>query len=114
VHITERVREEKIQFTATGKAVRGAIGNFRSTNTVYLQAGEHQTRVIVEGELALAGVLGSIGQKVVMSQADKVTAAFAKNLERVLLLAEEVKPASTDNRSIAGEATGRTDVQSMD
>jgi carbon monoxide dehydrogenase subunit G len=96
VHITERVREEKIQFTATGKAVRGAIGNFHSTNTVNLHSAENQTHVVVQGELALAGVLGSVGQKVIMGQAEKVTAAFAQNLSQALSAANSV-PASKNS-----------------
>jgi uncharacterized protein len=84
VRITERVPEERMQFTSTGKAVRGAVGNFRATNTVYLQAIEGGTMVVVEGEAALAGMLGAIGQKIILKQADKMTAEFAHNLERSL------------------------------
>lgn len=84
VHITERVHEERIQFTSTGKAVRGAIGNFRSTSTVSLQSVGSQTHVLVEGEAALAGALGSVGQKIITKQADKITAEFARNLESIL------------------------------
>jgi hypothetical protein len=84
VRITERVPEERMHFTSTGKAVRGAVGNFRATNTVYLQAIERGTMVVVEGEAALAGMLGAIGQKIILKQADKMTAEFAQNLERTL------------------------------
>ncbi len=84
VHITERVSEERLQFSSTGKAVRGAIGNFRATNTVLLESLGDRTRVAVEGEIVLAGMLGSVGQKIIMEQADKVTAEFAQNLEQVL------------------------------
>jgi carbon monoxide dehydrogenase subunit G len=84
VQIVERVREQKIQFTSTGKAVRGAVGNFRATNTVFLNAAGDRTQIVVEGEAVLAGVLGSIGQKVIAKQAERVTAEFARNLERVL------------------------------
>lgn len=84
VHITERLREERIRFTSTGKAVRGAVGNFRATNTVYLEPVGDRARVVVEGEAALAGMLGSVGQKVIMKQAEKVTAEFARNLEQAL------------------------------
>ena len=84
VHITERVHQEKIQFTSTGKAVRGAVGNFRTTNTVVLVPDGTRTQVKVEGEAALAGMLGSIGQKVIVKQADKLTAEFARNLEGAL------------------------------
>lgn len=84
VQITERVARERIAFASTGKAVRGAIGNFRSTNQVSLAAEGAQTRVTVVGDVALGGALGSVGQKVIAKQAEKVTTEFSKNLERVL------------------------------
>lgn len=86
VQITERVHQQRIGFTSVGKAIRGAIGNFRSTNTVTLEATEdgRGTRVLVTGEVALGGALGSLGQKVVAKQAEKMTAEFARQLERVL------------------------------
>lgn len=86
VQITERVHQQLIGFTSVGKAIRGAIGNFRSTNTVTLKATEdgRGTAVTVTGEVALGGALGSLGQKVVAKQAEKMTAEFARQLERVL------------------------------
>lgn len=84
VEISERVPEERIQFTSIGRAVRGAAGDFRSTNTVHLHADGGRTHVLVEGDAALAGVLGTVGHKVIMKQAEKITAAFARNLERAL------------------------------
>jgi carbon monoxide dehydrogenase subunit G len=84
VHITERVHEERITFTSTGKAVRGAIGHFRASNTVFLEPQDGRTHVKVAGDAALAGALGSVGQKIIMKQADKITVAFARNLEAAL------------------------------
>jgi uncharacterized protein len=84
VRITERVHEERIAFSSTGKAVRGAIGNFRSDNIVTLKPNGGGTDVAVEGEAALAGVLGTVGNSIVTKQAAKVTAEFARNLERTL------------------------------
>lgn len=103
VHITERIHEERMQFTSTGSAVRGAVGNFRATNTVHLAAVEGGTRVVVEGEAALAGVLGSIGQKIIMRHADKVTAEFARNLEDALSGAATADAGAADTGS-AGAA----------
>ena len=88
VRVTEQVHENRMQFTSTGKAVRGAVGSFRATNTVYLQPSEGGTLVIVEGEAALAGMLGAVAQKIILKQADKMTAEFAANLERLLSGAE--------------------------
>ena len=85
VKIVERVPEKYIAFTATGKSVRGAMGNVRATVTVQVEsAGPQQTTVSVDGEVALAGALGSVGQKVVAKQVGKVTTAFSRNLENAL------------------------------
>jgi carbon monoxide dehydrogenase subunit G len=84
VTIVERVPEKLIGFTATGKSVRGAMGNVRAGVTVQLEAAGDRTVVMVEGDVALAGALGSVGQKVVAKQAGKVTGQFARNLEQAL------------------------------
>jgi uncharacterized protein len=84
VTVLERVTEELIRFRATGKSVRGAVGNLRTENTVRLHAVADGTSVVVDGDLVLAGALGSVGQKVVSRQAAKVTAEFAANLQRAL------------------------------
>ena len=89
VRITERVAGARITFTATGKAVRGAVGNFRAQNVVTLTPEGDETCVTVQGEVALAGVLGTVGSAVINKHAAKVTAQFASNLEQVLSAADE-------------------------
>ena len=84
VTVLERVTEELIRFRASGRSVRGAIGNVRTENTVTLRPCPEGTNVAVDGDVVLAGALGSVGQKVVARQADKVTAEFAGNLRRAL------------------------------
>jgi hypothetical protein len=84
VTVLERVTDELIRFRAAGKSVRGAIGNVRTENTVRLQSSAGGTAVAVDGEVVLAGALGSVGQKVIARQAGKVTAQFAANLQRAL------------------------------
>jgi carbon monoxide dehydrogenase subunit G len=84
VKITERVAGELISFTATGRTVRGALGNIRAGTSVRLVPVDGQTLVSVEGDVTLAGALGSVGQKVVARQAGKVTAEFARNLDTLL------------------------------
>lgn len=81
VVVAERVENKRIAFNATGKAVRGAIGNFRTESVVMLHPHEGGTLVRVESEAALAGVLGSVGQKIIARQAEKITAQFAQNLQ---------------------------------
>ena len=89
VRITERVAGARIAFTATGKAVRGAVGNFRAQNAVTLTEDGNETCVAVEGEVALAGVLGNVGSAVINKHAAKVTAEFAANLEQTLSAADQ-------------------------
>lgn len=84
VRITDRELERRMAFTAVGKSVRGAAGNVRAEVVVGLRPGTTGTVVDVEGDVALAGALGSVGQKVVAKQAGKVTAQFARNLEAAL------------------------------
>lgn len=84
MRITDREEGERIQFTAIGRAVKGAAGNVRTQNTVRLESAEEGTRVLLEADLAMGGVLGSVGQKVVAKQADQVTREFVASLERAI------------------------------
>lgn len=84
VSILERQEHQYIRFQAAGKSVRGAVGNLRALNTVQLNEVDGATVVLVEGDVILAGALGSVGQKVVAKQAGKVTAVFADNLRQAL------------------------------
>jgi uncharacterized protein len=82
MRVTEREPQERMQFTAVGRAVKGAMGNVRTTNTVRLADVAEGTRVDLEADLAMGGVLGSVGEKVVSKQVALVTRAFADSLER--------------------------------
>ena len=84
MRITERVEHERLQFTASGKAVKGAAGTVRTINTVSLDDDGDGTRVALDADMAMGGVLGSIGQKVIAKQATGVTTEFAAALERAL------------------------------
>lgn len=84
MRVTERRPQEHLQFTAVGRAVKGAAGNVRTTNTVRLAEVEEGTRVELESDLAMGGVLGSVGQKVVAKQAGEVTRQFSDALERAI------------------------------
>jgi Uncharacterized conserved protein len=84
VHIDERHPQDRLAFSATGKAISGAVGSFRASSVVTLSEIETGTRVRVDSEVVLAGVLGSVGQKVIAKQAEKVAAQFAEALERKL------------------------------
>jgi carbon monoxide dehydrogenase subunit G len=84
ITVLERIPNECIRFQAVGRSVRGAVGNVRTSNAVRLHASEGSTTVVVEGDIVLAGALGSVGQKIVAKQASKVTASFAENLSLAL------------------------------
>lgn len=85
MRITARDPGRSLEFTAVGRSVRGAAGNVRATHVVRLEdQDESSTRVLLEGDLALGGMLGSVGQKVVAKQASIVTQSFAKALQQEL------------------------------
>src|SRR5262249_11188931 len=60
MRITERKPEELMRFTTIGRAVKGAAGNVRATNSVSLEESEGRTRVGLEADLAMGGMLGSV------------------------------------------------------
>jgi uncharacterized protein len=81
--VTGRDPGRSISFSATGRSVRGAAGNVRVTNDVRLEdEAEGTTRVVLEAEVALGGMLGTVGQKMVGRQAASAAKAFAASLER--------------------------------
>jgi carbon monoxide dehydrogenase subunit G len=85
MRITGREPGRSMEFTAIGRSVKGAAGNVRSTNVVQLEEADGGgTRVVLDGDVALGGMLGSVGQKVVAKQASRVTRSFAQALEREL------------------------------
>ena len=97
MRITARDPGRSMEFTAVGRSVRGAAGNVRATHVVRLdEADDGATRVVLEGDLALGGMLGSVGQKVVAKQAAAVTQSFAQALEQEL---------SGGGEAAGGEAT---------
>jgi carbon monoxide dehydrogenase subunit G len=109
VTVLERIPNELIRFRATGRSVRGAVGNIRAENAVHLKPDGDGTSVVVHGEVILAGALGSVGQKVVAKQAGKVTAQFASNLERAL--SGEFPAAAAHSASVSA-ASSQPDIAS--
>ena len=83
LRVTEREPGRLIRFSATGRSVRGAAGNVRVSNSVRLEdEGADATRVLLEADVAMGGMLGAVGQKVIARQAAQVAKAFAVALER--------------------------------
>jgi hypothetical protein len=92
-----------LEFVAIGRSVSGAAGNVRATNVVHLEeAADGGTRVLLEGDVALGGMLGSVGQKVVAKQAGKITRSFAEALEREISGGGEPEPATPSPAVTAG------------
>lgn len=110
VRVLQRVPNESIKFQATGKTVRGAMGNINTTNEVRLSGSNGSTTVTVEGDVVLAGALGSVGQKIIAKQAGKVTAEFARNLERALR-GEEVPVPVPSGATLRRGGVGTTNAQ---
>jgi carbon monoxide dehydrogenase subunit G len=85
MQITERVPASSMSFTAIGRSVRGAAGHVRATNVIELsEEGPDSTRVSLAADIALGGMIGSVGQKAVAKQARKISQAFAESLQREL------------------------------
>jgi len=82
--VTGREDGRSISFSATGRSIRGAAGNVRVDNSVRLEDEGDATRVVLEADVALGGMLGAVGGKVIAGQAAKAARAFAENLEREL------------------------------
>jgi len=84
MQVTAREPGRTISFAATGRTIRGAAGNVRVTNSVSLEDEGEATRVVLEADVAMGGMLGSVGAKVIARQASQAAKSFAANLEQVL------------------------------
>ncbi len=85
LRITEREAGNRLAFTASGQSIRGAAGTVHATNVVELSDDpDGGTRVRISADVAIGGMLGAVGQKVVAKQSAKVAKTFAGNLEREL------------------------------
>lgn len=85
LRVTAREPGREIGFAATGRTIRGAAGDVRVTNTVRLDDEPGgATRVDLEAEVAMGGMLGSVGAKVIARQAARAAQAFAANLEEAI------------------------------
>lgn len=111
MRITERVPTDRMAFTAVGRAVKGAAGNVRTVNTVTLAPEGQGTKVSLESDMAMGGVLGSVGQKVIAKQAAGITEQFAAALERAIggeLPSAAPAPAAAPATSVAPSQAAAT------
>lgn len=69
------------EFSAVGRSVKGAAGDMRSKNRLALsESGDGGTTLTVTSDIALGGMLGSLGYRVVTSKAREVTDQFVRNV----------------------------------
>ena len=72
---------ETFEFSAVGRSVKGAAGDMRSKNRLALaESGDGGTTLTVTSDVALGGMLGSLGYRVVTSKAREVTDQFVRNV----------------------------------
>lgn len=69
------------EFSATGRSVKGAAGTMRAKNRLELApAPGGGTELTVSSDLALGGMIGSLGYRVVASKAREILDQFARNV----------------------------------
>jgi len=74
-----------IEFSSTGKTIHGAVGHLRSRDRVDVVAEPGGgSRVRLTSDVALGGMLGAVGEKVMVSQSKVLTQQFAETLRREL------------------------------
>ncbi len=84
---TIETREERrsLQLASVGKSVKGAIGDLRSRDRVDFEPlPDGGTGVRLTSELAIGGMLGALGQKVIASKSREITEQFARALRAEL------------------------------
>jgi len=82
MHVSESRPNELLEITSVGKTVRGAAGEMRSVNRVELTDEDGKTGVRLASDVAVGGMLGSVGNKAMEAKAREVAAAFAANVNR--------------------------------
>jgi carbon monoxide dehydrogenase subunit G len=74
-----------LALASVGKSVRGAVGNLRSKDRVDFEpTPEGGTRVTLTSEVAVGGMLGALGHKVIASKSKEITEKFARALQAEL------------------------------
>ena len=74
-----------MEFSAIGRTIKGASGTLRARSRVeFADADGVGTQIQLVADIALGGMLGSVGQGAVSVIAREVTAAFAQSLAAAL------------------------------
>ncbi len=76
---------EFMEFASVGKSVAGAAGNLRSRDRVeFAPTADGGTRVTLTSDLAVGGMLGALGGKVIAVKSREMTEKFAAALRAEL------------------------------
>jgi uncharacterized protein len=73
-----------VELSSVGKSIQGAVGNLRSKDRVEFEPTEGGTRVTLTSDLAVGGMLGALGHKVIASKSKEITVKFAEALHAEL------------------------------
>ena len=74
-----------LALASVGKSVKGAVGNLRSKDRVDFEPTPGGgTRVTLTSEIAVGGMLGALGHKVIASKSREITEKFAQALQAEL------------------------------
>jgi hypothetical protein len=80
---------KSLALSSVGKSVKGAIGNLRSKDRVAFEATpEGGTRVTLTSEMAIGGMLGALGHKVIAAKSKEIAEKFAQALQAELRAGE--------------------------
>lgn len=82
--IKEKQPNEQIHFSAVGRSIKGARGDLRAKASVELREADGGTQIELLADVALGGMLGSLGHKVIVQKAEEVTRDFATGLTDVI------------------------------
>lgn len=85
VTVVERAPGQAIRFKALGRTTKGAVSHLRANGSLRLAEESGGTRVTLGADAALGGVLGTVGEKVLVKQGEKITAQFGAALQRELV-----------------------------
>ena len=83
-HDSDREEGRRLEVTSVGKSIRGAVGELRAVHGIALTPAGDSTDVDIRAEIAVGGMLGSVGSKAMASKAKKVAQAFAVNVSEKL------------------------------
>lgn len=85
--VKDRVPMDSFAISAVGRSVKGARGDLRAKADIALAPNGTGTKVDLAADVALGGMLGSLGHKVVAQKTAEITREFARALS-VLIQAE--------------------------